>query len=607
MEINRSPVLLMLTVCWLGHCHALAAQEETRLPAPAASDTAVAGNLAYAVDLEISGPSELAGLLRQTSRLLSQQKEGAVSSSVLNRRIRADIESFEALLRSEGYYALSISRRTVPGNNRYRITLTIDPGVRFSLGTLEVQLGVGNEELAADTKQQTGLRSGDPARSEDIVIAGRVLVQKLASLGYPFAKSSDREVTVDHQTRLVNVMYLLDPGPFVRFGGVRFEGLDEVEIPYLEIFRNWTEGEVYVQDKVDIFRRRLIATGLFLNVSVHPEMPPPHSETSTLLVSVTERPHKTISIGGGYSTNEGFGGDLSWENRNSFGRQERLRFQLSGSQIEQYLAGLFGLPHFKRLDQTLNLDTKFGRKNTDTFDKLALETGASIERKLSRKLKASLGIRLELLSIDEDLGNERFFILGAPFILNWDSSDNPLDPKKGFRVLNTITPSVALLEENFPYLRFENRSTGYFSMRKDQKAVVALRARLGTTVGPAALRLPASERFFSGGGGSVRGLGYQEIGPQAANGDPTGGRSVAEAGVEIRTRVSETIGVVPFVEGGNVYTQTFPQFTGFRWGAGIGLRYYTAFAPLRLDIAVPVNRRPQDSKYQLYISFGQSF
>ena len=166
---------------------------------------------------------------------------------------------------------------------------------------------------------------------------------------------------------------------------------------------------------------------------------------------------------------------------------------------------------------------------------------------------------------------------------------------------------MALLEENFPYLKFENRSTAYFALREDQKVVLALRGRLGATLGAATLRLPASERFFSGGGGSVRGFGFQDIGPQDSNGDPIGGSSVAEVGIEIRTRVSEALGIVPFIEAGNVYPNTFPQFSGFRWGGGIGLRYYTSVAPIRLDIAVPLNKRPGDSDFQLYLSFGQSF
>lgn len=564
-------------------------------------------NISYTVEIVITTPPDVAGLLRQSSRLISKQGEGAVSASVLNRRIRSDIETFEEILRAEGYYTFSISQRTIPGRDSYQIILVVDPGQRFTIEALEIESPALEGPLAAKAMQNIGLKPDDPGRAEDIVIAGQIIVQNLATLGYPFAGSVGRDTVVDHETKTVSIKYFIDPGPFVLFGIIRFEGVVNVETSYLERFTTWQEGDVYSQSKVDSFRRRLIGTGLFRSVSVRPERPAAGGDQTTLLVSVTEGPHRTIAIGGGYSTSEGFGGEISWEHRNIFGRQERLRLQITGSEIEQSVGALFSKPHFKRLDQTLNLTAKFGREDTDAFDKVAFETSAAIERKLIPNLKGSAGVKLEILSIQENSAHEEFVILGAPIILAWDSSDNPLDPKKGFRILNTVKPSLSLLEENFPFMTIENRASTYFAMGKDKNVVLALRGRLGSTVGPTTLRLPASERFFSGGGGSVRGFGFQDIGPRDLNGDPIGGRSVVEVGFEVRTKISDTIGLVPFIEGGNVYTTKFPQFTNFRWGAGIGFRYYTSVAPIRFDIAFPINKRPGDATVQVYVSFGQSF
>ncbi|HBG18424.1 MAG TPA: outer membrane protein assembly factor, partial [Desulfobulbaceae bacterium] len=80
-----------------------------------------------------------------------------------------------------------------------------------------------------------------------------------------------------------------------------------------------------------------------------------------------------------------------------------------------------------------------------------------------------------------------------------------------------------------------------------------------------------------------------------------------EAGIELRTRVTETIGVVPFIEGGNVFESQEPEDFDLLWAAGLGLRYYTAVGPLRFDFAVPLDQREIDDDFQIYISIGQAF
>ena len=97
-------------------------------------------------------------------------------------------------------------------------------------------------------------------------------------------------------------------------------------------------------------------------------------------------------------------------------------------------------------------------------------------------------------------------------------------------------------------------------------------------------------------------------------GKPLGGDSVFEIGVEPRIRVSEKLGFVAFFEGGNVYTnKMINPLRKLLFGYGIGIRYYTSFAPIRFDIAFPTKIRKTksgkriDSRFNLYISVGQAF
>ena len=104
----------------------------------------------------------------------------------------------------------------------------------------------------------------------------------------------------------------------------------------------------------------------------------------------------------------------------------------------------------------------------------------------------------------------------------------------------------------------------------------------------------------------MRGYSYQHIGPRDANNDPIGGRSVAEFAMEARIRFGN-FGVVPFFDGGNIYRSSMPRFSGMRYGAGLGVRYYTTFGPIRVDVGTPINPAKGDNRVAVYVSLGQAF
>ena len=148
------------------------------------------------------------------------------------------------------------------------------------------------------------------------------------------------------------------------------------------------------------------------------------------------------------------------------------------------------------------------------------------------------------------------------------------------------------------------QATGYIPVTGS--LVLAGRAQVASIIGTAVDELAPSRRLYSGGGGSVRGYGYQQLGPKDANNDPVGGRDQVEFAAEARYRFGN-FGIVPFVDAGRVGESSQPALSGLRYGAGIGARYYTNFGPLRIDVATPIGRRPGESVIALYIGIGQAF
>jgi translocation and assembly module TamA len=140
------------------------------------------------------------------------------------------------------------------------------------------------------------------------------------------------------------------------------------------------------------------------------------------------------------------------------------------------------------------------------------------------------------------------------------------------------------------------------------KFTLAARGSLGATFGSSLADLPLNKRFYAGGGGSVRGFSFQEAGPLDADGTPIGGRSLIEAAVEARAKVTTNIQLVGFIDAGSVSAKATPDFSErFFIGVGGGARYLTPIGPIRLDVAFPLDRRETDRSFQIFIALGQPF
>jgi translocation and assembly module TamA len=151
------------------------------------------------------------------------------------------------------------------------------------------------------------------------------------------------------------------------------------------------------------------------------------------------------------------------------------------------------------------------------------------------------------------------------------------------------------------------QGTVYQSLDKGGETVVAARLRLGRIVNGTVDQVPASQRFYAGGGGSVRGFSYQAVGPRFADGTPRGGVFLMESSLEVRRELTSTWGLAVFADAGAVGSGGPVDFRDLAIGAGFGVRYNLGFAPIRVDIATPVTRRRGEPPFQIYVSIGQSF
>jgi len=374
-------------------------------------------------------------------------------------------------------------------------------------------------------------------------------------------------------------------------------------------------------------RRALIDTGLFSAVKIEPvQIEPGQIESGAdpadparvaMRVEAVERAHRTIGVGAAYNTSEGVAARVFWENRNLFGQAEYLHLSLEAGTQKLGGAGTFRRPDFLATDLDLVARAEVARENPAAYDSRYARLSLGLERRFQPGLTLGGGVSLEKANVDQkaDIGplpsserSQHYQLIGLPVLAKLDRSDDLLNPTNGYRVQGNLVPYHSFGEAHLAFAYERVAGSVYKRIGDSDRYVVAAFAAVSSIQGATLPELPADKRIYAGGGGSVRAYGYQMAGPLDASNNPIGGRSSLEFSLETRIKITKTIGIVPFFDAGSFYRNPLPQpGTGIFYGPGLGLRYYTPFGPLRLDVATPLRRRSADSLVQVYISLGQAF
>ena len=574
------------------------------LPLPGFGD----GGIRYEVTIEGETDPVLHKKLEESSQLLTLAKEPPQSRAALRRRVNGDIEGLRSVLRAEGYYGGNIQAHTDEEADPTRIVIAVEQGPRYGLADYRIDYSHAGDEMPRDAAA-FGWTAGMPARGEDVVAIETALQDHLHRNGRPKAAILDRKAVIDHDSATMSVTLQVDPGPAAVFGPLGITGLEKVEEDYIRHVVNWPEGAEWDERELDEARRRLANTNLFRTIQVTPADMVDAEGRLSATAAVEEAKHRTLAAGINYSTDEEFGGELSWEHRNLFGRQERLRLSAEGSAVRQQISADFRKPHFLARDLTFLANVTGRAQETDAFDERTGAAFVGVEKRLAEVWTLGIGVSGEYSLIDDDGVESTYAIIGIPVHGGRDTTDDLLDPTRGTRVKLSATPYFATVERDLNFTVLEAAASAYAGLGEARRVVPAMRLRAGSITGADTPDIPITKRFFAGGGGSIRGFEYQMAGPLDADGHPTGGSSVLETGFELRWRITDSIGIVPFVEGGNVYDEPTPDFgEDLFWAAGLGFRYFTIAGPIRLDVAFPLNRRDGiDSEFQIYVSLGQAF
>ncbi len=589
------------------------------------SEAVNASDVRYTVEFKGLSALGLDNDFRSLSALWS--KKGDVSNlAQINRRVTEDKDLIDQLLRSVGHYGGTTQAVVTPpaaAGAPIKVAISVDPGPAYDISAITVlpPEGAKGSDPAPVVLPLLGVKPGDRLNAANINTAEDALAARLADAGYPFPVINPPEINIDHATRSAAIVQKIDIGARGIHGRLHITGAKQgFDDQHLAVLARFKPGDPYRGADREDLRRALIQTGLFGGVEIKPVAGGPPDSNGTqkvdIIVTTEVAPVHTIAATGGYSTGQGVRIEASWSHRNLIKPEGGFTVRAVGAQREQLLSAGIARRNWRKRDQTLKFDVILSAEQQDAYNASTAEIAASIARESNiiwqKPWTYSIGVQA-LVTRQRDLSapndpKNTYYILALPGTLTWDQSDDLLNPSRGFRLTGRVSPEFTLRSgAYFGYVKTQAEASAYLPLGS---FVLAGRLHLAAIAGASRGRIAPDRRYYAGGGGSVRGFNYQGVGPKDPNGIPTGGNSLTEGSAEVRYAFhafGSDLGLVGFVDAGQVYQSALPAFNSLKVGAGIGFRYFTSFGPVRIDIATPVTRGPGDPRVAFYVSIGQAF
>ncbi len=580
----------------------------------------------YTVAIAPSGEAALDQALKDSSNLEALRESAPVGPFALIMRAKDDQGRLTTALNSFGHYAAQVTIR-VAGRSLddqalpnvleaatapVPVTVGIEAGPVFHLRRVTLDGRVPEQAQAA-----LGLAPGAPALAAEVLAGqGRVL-DALRSQGYALAKVDAPVAMLDAPAQALDVSYKVDTGPQVDLGRISIDGLQRVNPAFVRRRVLVNQGERFDPAKIELARQDLAQLGVFATVRARAAERVDAAGQLPLAFDVTERPRHAVGATAAYSTDLGASVGATFQHRNLFGQAEQLNLgaavtQLGGSAsrgIGYNATATLLKPDVLRRNQSVQVNLQAVKESLDAYDRTAILGGVTLSRKFAEVWTGSVGVQAQESLITQEGVRRNYTLLSLPLGMRYDSTgpEGLFEPTHGIKAAAIATPTDVLTGRSATFTILQASGSTYVNLGAPGRSIVALRGLVGSVQGASTFDLPPDERFYAGGGGTVRGYKYQSIGPRFRSGRPTGGTSITAATVEYRQRFGESFGAAVFVDAGQVSNSSTAFNGNLRAGAGVGARYYTPIGPIRLDVAVPLNKQRGDDTFELYIGIGQAF
>lgn len=520
----------------------------------------------------------------------------------------------------EFYYALGYLNVDVKEpesrieDHQAHIAIKINEGIRTLIQSIEINGAKFIPE--EDIRKAITIRAGEPYNEVDISDARYRIVEMYIEHGFVNAKVDIKRELYDGRA---GIIFDIHEGSPVVFGKTIIIGNKTTDRRVIERELNHRQGEAMNYGFLTKGRQKLYKLGLFTDVNIEPIEQ--YGSQRDVLVDLKEGNAGAVEFGVGYGDYEKYRVFLDISYRNLFGLNRQASFRAELSSLEERFLINYYEPWF--LDRPLPFRVQFLReerteKNIDTGEvsyRLKRYTfTAGVEKKLGRYFKGELyyefsivntfDVQPDVILTKEDTGTLAISAI-IPGII-YDTRDNPFEPRNGILAGVTLRGASSVIFSETDFVKAMFNGSFYKELSKRFVGAVSVRGGIAHSFG-STTELPLVERFFLGGRSTVRGYEQDTLGPKGSDGTPTGGNAFLATNIELRTYLGKDIGLVAFLDGGNVWVNINDINLSFKYTAGIGLRYSTPVGPLRVDYGYKLNREPGESYGEIHFSIGHAF
>ncbi|MGA2091489.1 MAG: BamA/TamA family outer membrane protein [Endomicrobiales bacterium] len=534
--------------------------------------------------------------------------------------LKNDMKNIETYYQANGFFDATASYAILKNkkNTTVRVLITVNEGRPSIVDKISISTHAQTKALISKLTSLVTVERQKRYQFEKYEESKKKILQYLNDNGYGAAAIVGKAL-VNKLQRQVEIVYTINEGPLQKFGPVTITGNETVQKKDIIAELVFKTSDTFSGAKVEQSRTKIFNLGVFRVVSVHPVV----SSSSTIVpitIDVVEGDKRQIRLGIGYATEAQLRTSIQWSRYYLWGRPRTLTLEASDSAIDEAFTGNILQPYFLDRKNSLTLIGSYDKQTVPSFTDEKTSFQLQVKRNFQDNFFAFAAYNLEVNKLDylpdtlfADIlaatPGSSYFIASLSGGLNYTHVDNIAYPTHGYSFSLYEEPATFLLGSQFDYLKSVVETHFYGLLTGD--VVIAMRTKIGY-IAPSRYTtdVPIYKRFFSGGGYSVRGYGFDLIGPQDTQGNPIGGDCLYEENIEIRYPIVGKIKGVAFIDSGAVYATSFYiNSNDLNYGVGTGFRYVTPIGPVGIDLAFPVQHYLPINwgSYNLYFTIGQGF
>ena len=536
-------------------------------------------------DVRITGiadPDQLHNATLSVSLLRdAASKTAIIGDERLAFLLRKAPEEIRTALEPYGYYDTKVVPDVQHTGDIVSVTFAVTLGepVKVTTAAIAMNGAAHDDATIMRTLKRFKPRDGEVLDHREYEASKLAVSRTLGERGYLDAKLATHRVEVTRATHAAAIDVAWDSGIRYAFGATTFAP-NQLRPGLLDPLLRWKPGEPYDQAKLLTTQQALIDLDYFAVVDVAPDTAHKAGGQVPIAISTTPAKRNVYSAGLAYGTDSGAGVQLGFNRRWINRRGHKFTAQIDYAQKLKVASAQYRIPAFGWLDGWYALTTNLRDEQTDAghtrlAEIIGSRTGIWHDWTLTAAMHAQRERYQDTLFPDFD----RYATLVFPSLTaQYTDTDNKLYPSRGWGLTTDLRGGSAAIGSDVGFVQARVKATFVHSFGWRNRLLV--RGEIGRTFTGDFADLPPSLRFYAGGDNSVRGYGYQEIGPRV-NDRNVGGRNLAVFSVEGERRFTDTWGVAAFVDAGDAFDNS-PQL---RVGVGLGLRWRSPVGPVRIDIA----------------------